>query len=211
MYRTALLRPRPRAIEFVDSGNKTPIVRLTSVDEDERMQRIKAEIVATAAEAFAAAQFARFGYNVSVQYDSTEPECVLIVAVGGRMLRISAKGSTDGCWNLAQFPRSDLSTANRATCHDAADLWLAGHKAGTAICLVQLEDVAADTLPRAYLAWPLEVAARLKTAPGGCRDMILWERYIRDPNIAGAGTVERLLDEWTMTRERIEGFMNAGS
>jgi hypothetical protein len=31
------------------------------------MQRIKAEIVATAAEAFAAAQFARFGYDVSLQ------------------------------------------------------------------------------------------------------------------------------------------------
>jgi hypothetical protein len=35
--------------------------------DDERMHRIKAEIVSTAAEAFAAAQFARFGYDVSFQ------------------------------------------------------------------------------------------------------------------------------------------------
>jgi Holliday junction resolvase-like predicted endonuclease len=173
--------------------------------EDERMQRIKAEIVATAAEAFAAAQFARFGYDVSVQYGADD----LIIAEGERMLKISVMGSADGGWNLAQSAQSDLSTANRANCHDAADLWLARHKAGTAICLVQLKDVADDALPRAYLAWPLEIAAKLKAASGGCGDTILWENYTRGPNAAGAGTVEHLLDEWKMTRERVEGLINA--
>ena len=143
--------------------------------DDERTQRIKAEIVATAAEAFAAAQFARFGYDVSVQYGATQPECDLIISEGGRMLKVSVKGSADGSWNLTQSAQSDLSTANRANSHDAADLWLAGHKAGTAICLVQLKDVDNDALPRAYLAWPLEIAARLKAASGGGGDTILWE------------------------------------
>ena len=92
------------------------------------MQRIKAEIVATAAEAFAAAQFARFGYDVSVQYGANQPEYDLIIAEGRRMLKISVKGSADGGWNLTQSAQSDLSTANRANCHDAADLWLAGIK-----------------------------------------------------------------------------------
>jgi Holliday junction resolvase-like predicted endonuclease len=120
----------------------------TPVTEDEQMQRIKAEIVATAAEAFAAAQFARFGYDVSVQYGANQPEYDLIIAEGWRMLKISVKGSADGGWNLTQSAQSDLSTANRANCHDAADLWLARHKAGTAICLVQLKDVVDDALPR---------------------------------------------------------------
>jgi hypothetical protein len=71
----------------------------TPVTEDERMQRIKAEIVATAAEAFAAAQFARFGYDVSVQYGANQPEYDLIIAEGRRMLKISVKGSADGGWN----------------------------------------------------------------------------------------------------------------
>jgi hypothetical protein len=169
------------------------------------MQRIKAEIVATAAEAFAAAQFARFGYDVSVQYGAND----LIIAKGKRMLKISVMGSADGGWNLAQSAQSDLSTASRANCHDATDLWLAGHKTGTAICLVQLKDVVDDALPRAYLAWPLEIAAKLKAASGGCGDTILWENYTRGPNAAGAGTVEHLLDEWKMTRERVEGLINA--
>ena len=82
------------------------------------------------------------------------------------MLKISVKGSADGGWNLTQSAQSGLSTASRANCHDTADLWLAGHKTGTAICLVQLKDVADDALPRAYLAWPLEIAAKLKAASG---------------------------------------------
>ncbi len=173
--------------------------------DDKRMQRIKAEIVATAAEAFAPAQFERIGYDVSFQRGATQPDCDLIISEGGRMLKISVKGSADGGWNLAQSAQSDLSTANRANCEDVADLWLAGHKAGTAICLVQLKDVADDALPRAYLAWPLEIAARLKAASDGRGDTILWET---PPDIARAGTARRLLDEWKMTRERVEELMN---
>ena len=178
--------------------------------DDERMQRIKAEIVATAAEAFDAAQFERIGYDVSVQWGATQPECDLIISEGRRMLKISVKGSADGGWNLTQSAQSDLPTANRANSHDAADLWLAGHKAGTAICLVQLKDVA-DAPPRAYLAWPLEIAARLKAASGGGGDLILWENYTSGLDIGGAGTVERPLEEWKMTRERVESLMNADS
>jgi hypothetical protein len=178
-------------------------VEETPMSDDERMQRIKAEIVATAAEAFAAAQFARFGYDVSFQRGATQPDCDLIISEGGRMLKVSVKGSADGGWNLTQ---SDLPTANRANFHDAADLWLAGHKAGTAICLVQLKDVADDAPPRAYLAWPLEIAARLRAASGGGGDWILWENCMRS-----GGTMERPLEEWKMTRERVEGLMNADS
>jgi hypothetical protein len=51
--------------------------------------------VATAAEAFAAAQFARCGWDVSVQYGANQPEYDLVAVDGARMLKISVKGSKD--------------------------------------------------------------------------------------------------------------------
>jgi len=41
--------------------------------------------VATAAEAIAAAQFARLGYDVSVQYGANQPEYDLIISMGPRL------------------------------------------------------------------------------------------------------------------------------
>lgn len=52
--------------------------------------------VAVAAEAFAAALFARCGVDVSVQYGANQPEYDLIVSQGERMLKVSVKGSQDG-------------------------------------------------------------------------------------------------------------------
>jgi hypothetical protein len=50
--------------------------------------------VATAAEATAAAQFARLGLDVSVQYGASQPEYDLIITDSrGRMLKVSVKGS----------------------------------------------------------------------------------------------------------------------
>src|SRR6185369_1915300 len=51
--------------------------------------------VATAAEAFAAAQFARCGWDVSVQYGANQPEYDLVAVDGERLLKISVKGSQD--------------------------------------------------------------------------------------------------------------------
>jgi hypothetical protein len=59
--------------------------------------------VATAAEAIAAAQFARFGYDVSVQYGANQPEYDLTIrSPEGKLLAISVKGSADGGWGLTQ-------------------------------------------------------------------------------------------------------------
>jgi hypothetical protein len=52
--------------------------------------------VAVAAEAIAAAQFARCRFDVSVQYGANQPEYDLIVAKDDRMLKVSVKGSQDG-------------------------------------------------------------------------------------------------------------------
>ena len=53
--------------------------------------------VSTAAEAIAAAQFARLGCNVAVQYGANQPEYDLIISdVEQRTLPISVKGSRNG-------------------------------------------------------------------------------------------------------------------
>ncbi|WP_377322824.1 hypothetical protein [Rhodanobacter ginsengisoli] len=71
--------------------------------------------VATAAEPFAAAQFARCGWDISVQYGANQPEYDLVAVDKSRMLKVSVKGSKDGGWGLTQ---SYLSNANY---HGAVD------------------------------------------------------------------------------------------
>lgn len=163
--------------------------------------------VATAAEASAAAQFARYRYNVSVQYGANQPEYDLIIsALDGHLLKISVKGSADGGWGLSQAQLSKLRNANY---HGAADAWLESHTALTAICLVQFKCASDDSMPRIYLAWPKEIAERLKAASGGRGDKILWENYKRGPRAAGAGTIERIPENWKMTRERVKELFDA--
>lgn len=166
--------------------------------------KLKPWHVATAAEAFVAAQFARFGYDVSVQYGANQPEYDLMVAEGERMLKISVKGSQDGGWGLSQ---SYLSKTKKADYHGAAERWLQRHKPLTALCLVQFKGVPDEQMPRAYLAWPQEVADRLKGASGGRGDTILWEDYVRGPKASGAGIRETLPAEWKLTRSRVETML----
>ena len=69
------------------------------------MKKAKSYHVGVAAEAFVAAQFARYGFDVSVQYGANQPEYDLMVSQGDLMLKISVKGSQDGgavseCWRF---------------------------------------------------------------------------------------------------------------
>ena len=162
--------------------------------------------VATAAEAIAAAQFARFEYDVSVQNGANQPEYDLMIADGAKILKVSVKGSADGGWGLSQTQLTKLRNANY---HGAADAWLKRHKPRTALCLVQFKSVSDDAMPRVYLAWPREISERLKAAAGGRGDTILWENYTRGPRAAGAGNIERLPEGWKMTRERVRELLAA--
>jgi hypothetical protein len=76
--------------------------------------------IAVAAEALAAAQFARCGFDVSVQYGANQPEYDLIVAKGERLLKVSVKGSHDSSWGLAQ---SYLQTLGNALGHSHRCCW----------------------------------------------------------------------------------------
>jgi hypothetical protein len=160
--------------------------------------------VATAAEAIAAAQFARLGFDVSVQYGANQPEYDLMIDNGEKTLKISVKGSQDGGWGLSQSQLAKLGNANY---HDAADAWLARHKPRTILCLVQFKGVDLDGMPRIYLATPTEIATRLREASGGRGDTILWENYKRGPKAAGAGTIECLPEMWRLSAARVNELL----
>jgi Holliday junction resolvase-like predicted endonuclease len=154
--------------------------------------------VATAAEAFAAAQFARFGWDVSVQYGANQPEYDLVAADGDRLLKVSVKGSQDGGWGLTQ---THLSNANY---HGAVDKWLAKHSKKTVFCLVQFKGCALDELPRMYLASPAEIARWLKAAAAGRGDTILYERHAWAARAQAAGTTDEIPATWKFAKERLE-------
>ena len=85
------------------------------------MKQISSWHVGVAAEAFVAALFARYGYDVSVQYGANQPEYDLIAVAGDKMLKISVKGSQGGGWGLTQSYKKDCND------HEAIAKWLAGH------------------------------------------------------------------------------------
>lgn len=132
-------------------------------------------LVGVAAEAIAATQFARCGFDVSVQYGANQPEYDLMVAKAGRMLKVSVKGSQDGSWGLTQ---SFLKEANY---HGAIDTWLKRRGAETSFCFVQFKGVPLEGLPRLYLARPAEIADRLRSTAKGRGDTILYEEHAWGP------------------------------
>lgn len=156
--------------------------------------------VATAAEAFAAGQISRCGWDVSVQYGANQPEYDLVAVCGDRHLKVSVKGSKDGSWGLTQ---SYLKDANY---HAAACDWLKRHSRKTVICFVQFKDVSENQLPRMYLARPIEVAEWLKASAGGRGDTILKEYHVWSARARAAGLVERIPSEWIFTSERLEAL-----
>lgn len=157
--------------------------------------------VATAAEAFAAAQFARCGWDVSVQYGANQPEYDLVVVDGERALKVSVKGSKDGGWGLSQSFKKGRSY------HEAADAWLAKHTAKTLFCFVQFKDTALTEMPRVYLATPYEVAAQLKAAARGRGDTILYESHAWTDRAAGKGAVDRIPSQWRFTEARLNDLV----
>jgi Holliday junction resolvase-like predicted endonuclease len=79
--------------------------------------------VGVAAEAIAAGQFARLGFDVSVQYGANQPEYDLIISQGEKLIKVSVKGSQDGSWGLTQ----GLLTKGLADYSDAISKWLMKH------------------------------------------------------------------------------------
>ena len=160
--------------------------------------------VATAAEAFAAAQFARCGWDVSVQYGANQPEYDLVAVDDECVLKVSVKGSQDGGWGLTQ---GHLSNAGYQR---AADDWLTKHSSKTVFCLVQFRGVPIGALPRMYLATPVEIAAWLKAAAAGRGDTILYEKHVWSKRAQAAGTTDVIPENWKFTEERLDAIAAGG-
>jgi Holliday junction resolvase-like predicted endonuclease len=159
--------------------------------------------IGIAAEAIAAAQFARCGVDVSVQYGANQPEYDLIVAKGDNLLKVSVKGSQDGSWGLTQ----SYLKKQTADYHGAVDRWLMRHGQRTIFCLVQFREVPLNALPRIYLASPAEIAQRLRETAKGRGDSILYEKHSWGPRAHAAGTTEEIPQSWRFSVERIEEMM----
>jgi Holliday junction resolvase-like predicted endonuclease len=153
--------------------------------------------VVTAAEAFAAAQFARCGWDVSVQYGANQPEYDLVAVDGDRVLKISVKGSKSGSWGLVQ------SYLKKADYHGAIRAWLARHTGRTIFCLVQFRGTATDELPRMYLMTPKEIADQLRKSAGGRGATRLCEKHTWGPRAQAAGTTDEIPSTWRFSEERI--------
>lgn len=152
--------------------------------------------VGVAAEAIAAAQFARFGYYVSVQYGANQPEYDLMAELNDKILKISVKGSKDGAWGLTQKYKKGR------TYHEAIQEWLNNHHKKTIFCLVQFENIDDTQMPAMYLATPKEIAEVLCRQRKGQGDTILYENHKWGPQAAAFGTVDKLPIEWKFTKER---------
>ncbi len=171
------------------------------------MKAISSWHVGVAAEAFAAALFARYGYYVSVQYGANQPEYDLIAEAEGKMLKISVKGSQDGSWGLTQsYKKKDI------TYHEAINKWLDAHHRGTIFCLVQFKGTAVNEMPRVYVASPMEIADRMNASAAGRGDTILYENHTWGPRASGYGTTDKIPNEWIISEARLkEMFDNYGA
>lgn len=158
--------------------------------------------VGVAAEAIAAAQFARCGIAVSVQYGADQPEYDLVAVEGDKLLKISVKGSKDGGWGLTQ------SYKKGRTYHEAIDAWLSNHGKKTIFCLVQFKNVEFGDLPRVYLATPNEIAEAMHNAKGGNGDTILEEYKKWTERSVASGIVDKIPEEWLFTEKRAREMLD---
>ena len=165
--------------------------------------------IALGAEGIAAAQFARCGFDVSVQSGRDKPWYELAVSKAGNLLKVSVKGSDDGRWDLTQsyLKRAADMSGKKSNCQGAIDLWLDHLGSRAMCCLVQFQAVAIDQLPRIYLASPKEIAQRLRGAAKGRGDTILYEECEWVYPDEEAGTPEKLPTGWRFSLERIEELL----
>lgn len=162
------------------------------------MKAISPWHVGVAAEAYAAALFARCGYDVSVQYGANQPEYDLIAVSGDKMLKISVKGSQDGGWGLTQGYKKGCSY------HEATAKWLSAHHNKTIFCLVQFQNTSECEMPRVYLASPKEIADMLDASAGGRGETVLREYHKWGPQAAASGTTDQIPEHWKFSKQRAE-------
>jgi len=162
--------------------------------------------VGVAAEAIAAGQFARLGYNVSVQYGANQPEYDLVISIEDMLVKVSVKGSNDGGWGLTQGFLKEANLQNPKLTpnhHGAIKMWLDKHGSKTIFCFVQFLDKKISEMPTIYLASPKEVAEQLRKARKGIGDTVL-RNHTWPKNSVGYGTSEKIPDNWIFSEKRMK-------
>lgn len=153
--------------------------------------------VNVAAEAFAATAMSQAGYDVAMQYGTTQPDWDILATKGNRTLKLQVKGSQDGGWGLFQ---SHLEEANY---HAALDTWASKQLPDIVYFFVQFLNVAVGASPRCYLARPVEIVSHMQTTRGGHAYTSLRENYIYTKGIA-AGHTDIIPAVWLLSESRIE-------
>lgn len=161
------------------------------------MKQMTSFQVGVAAEAIAAAQFARARCHVSVQYGANQPGYDLIAERNFKTLLISLKGSKDEAWGLTQ---NHLANADY---HGAVGQWLTKHGEKLVFCFVQFKGKALDEMPDIYLATALEVANHMKLSRAGTGDTIL---HVSKTWISGiaAGHTQTIPRHWKSSQEKVD-------
>lgn len=153
--------------------------------------------VAVAAEAYAAATFARAGYEVSVQYGANQPGYDLVAVKDKRVLKVSVKGSQNGGWALLAKHKKGR------TWPETVERWLENQPSDVLMCFVQFQGVEFSGMPRIYLARAEEVSKQLKKGRNGNVSTCLYERYRYSKGV-GKDSVDELPKDWVCTEERIQ-------
>ncbi|MFP5236143.1 MAG: hypothetical protein ACLGSD_09580 [Acidobacteriota bacterium] len=157
------------------------------------------------AEGMAAAQFARCGFDVMAQAGRDKPWYDLVVTRAGNLLKVAVKASEDGQWSLTQgYTRRPADVCgSKLDCHASIDRWLASYGSRTVCCLVQFDQVALNEMPRIYLAFPWEIADRMREAVERVGLCALLERYTwTAPD--GSRRIESLPSSWVFSESRLD-------
>lgn len=153
--------------------------------------------VNVAAEAFAAVFLSQAGFDVAMQYGTTQPDWDIIATKRERILKVQVKGSQDGGWGLFQ------NHLKNADYHGALDTWHSAQLSEIVYFLVQFSGVLPGSAPRCYIARPTEMVAHMRTTRAGHAYTSLRENYAYAKGI-GAGHTDVVPKEWRATLKRID-------
>jgi hypothetical protein len=155
--------------------------------------------VNVAAEAYAAVVMSQAGYDVAMQYGTTQPDWDILATKAARILKISVKGSQDGGWGLFQ---SHIQEANY---HGALDTWFGCQPEDLVYFLVQFINVAVGETPRCYVCNPREILEHMHTTRGGYGYTSLRERHTYKSGVA-SGYTDIIPERWTISQARIDSI-----
>jgi hypothetical protein len=164
-----------------------------------------------AAEGIAAAQFARCGFDVSVQYGPNKPKYDLFVTKAGSLLTVCVMGSQDGSWDITQYylKRPTELSGKKVDHQRAIELWLDRHGARAVCCFVQFQGVAFDRLPRIYLASPKETAQKLLEIVERYGNSLLYDEFGEESYSDTNQTIGKIPARWRFSNERIQELLDA--